>query len=619
MAKRGATNDEDGKIGVHKRPRFPRVTNQADIYQEMNSGTMIVRDNTNYLAELSKLTLFTRPTQLGKTTFLALGELVYSKTETAPTNIAIGIPESQRNKGYAIQFDFLKVHTTDSIGDVGWKAYLKAIDLAFFEYIKWQISDFLDYHQELQPYFKPYETGGTAGDYLNFLSNAVFKFSKINHTNEFLVVLVDEYDEPLRNTLMFLLEQIDQFDRSTVIDFCPHYVSFFRACKTVGQALPENKVWVTGVLPIALDLISGFKPENLTFDENLLNAVGLRDQDVDKMLQLVHDALPFENHEQMQEVRMAIRDHANHLQFLSGDPLYHTRMVNELMNQLADSGRRVGWLRNLTRMTVTRESAPTAIYKLLQTSQHCRKVAKALASQRDIFGTLNERLNLVDVANTKISANNYMTLLVHLGVASVHLNVDGDGHIFRATSRYFRSEFLEEMLGVTLKPLFECRTVAEIYQHQDLLQDFIETIPISGMEKMIKWAQDKAENRILELQFQGFLVGKLHSLFLEDEVPFDTTQEDKLASDLRTDIRIAGNSTMIVLELKQKPSKAAPPTKAQMDQFHKQLHEYVEEITKEGKYQIVAGFVVVMYANGTKFQIEPTTYQSPTTTGKAHY
>ena len=99
----------------------------------------------------------------------------------------------------------------------------------------------------------------------------------------------------------------------------------------------------------------------------------------------------------------------------------HTWMVNEQMNQLADSGHRVGWLRNLTRMPVTLESAPTAIYNLLQTSQHCRKVAKALASQRDIFGTLNERLNLVDVANTKISADNYMTLLVHLGVASVHL------------------------------------------------------------------------------------------------------------------------------------------------------------------------------------------------------
>ena len=199
-----------------------------------------------------------------------------------------------------------------------------------------------------------------------------------------------------------------------------------------------------------------------------------------------------------------------------------------------------------------------------------------------------------------------MTLLVHLGVASVHLNFDGDGHIFRATSRYFRSEFLEEMLGVTLKPLFECRTEAEIYQHQDLLQDFIETIPTSGMEKMIKWAQDRAENRILELQ--GFLVGELHSHFLEDEVPFDTTLEDKLTSDLRTDIRIAGNSTMIVLELKQKSSVRAPPTGPEMSGHHCQLYDYVQEIVAEKKYEIVAGFVVVMYANGTKFQIEQTTY-----------
>jgi hypothetical protein len=164
------------------------------------------------------------------------------------------------------------------------------------------------------------------------------------------------------------------------------------------------------------------------------------------------------------------------------------------------------------------------------------------------------------------------------------------------------------MLGVTLARLFTFTTVYDIYNHQALLQEFMETLPASGMTKMINWVNASNRNRILELQFQGFLVGELHDHFMADDAAILPTQEDTLDSNLRTDIQIKGKTTILVLELKQKSRVNAPPTRLEMTNYHKQLHEYVEEVSKKKKDLLVAGFVVVMYANGREFQIERTTY-----------
>jgi hypothetical protein len=374
--------------------------------------------------------------------------------------------------------------------------------------------------------------------------------------------------------------------------------------------LPQNKVWVTGIVPIVLDLISEFNPDNLTFKSEMLDAVGLRDKDVDYMLERVHTAEPFTSTQEMEKVRRAIQFHANNLQFLTGSPLYHTRMVNGLMEIILNPQSRKLWLQDLSRKPgpVRRERAPSAIYKVLQRSRVCREIAKGLVANRGIHGVLNEDLNLPDVARADISKDDYLTLLVHLGVASVQVNTGGQGHTFWSTSRFFRSEYLNAMLQVTLAPLFELSTVDEIFNRQALLEEFMATLPASGMSKMINWAKASKGNRILELQFQGFLVGELHDHFIADDATIVPTQEDVLGSKLRTDIQMKGNNTILILELKQKPSEAAPPTATAMNGYHEQLHEYVEEVSMRETNLLVAGFVVVMYANGTKFQIERTTY-----------
>lgn len=240
MPKREAT--DNGKVGDHKCPRFPQAAQLAEIFKEMESG-MIVRDNTQFLVKLSRLTLFTRPTQLGKSTFLALAELVYSKKERAPSNIANSIPESQRNAGYVIRFDFLKVIFPRT--DRSWQEDLRSIDSKLLIYIKHSITRYLNKNKELQAYYVDYdcESEGEirAGDYLDRLSEAVTDYSEGHGTAEFFVVLVDEYDHPLREILFELL--LDKPSKKDVVKFCPNYVSFFQSCKSVGQISSKNKVY----------------------------------------------------------------------------------------------------------------------------------------------------------------------------------------------------------------------------------------------------------------------------------------------------------------------------------------------------------------------------------------
>ena len=73
----------------------------------MDDG-MVVHDNVEYLNAMAKLAIFTRPTQMGKSTLLSLAEKVYSKNETAPDIAAVVIPEDQRNAGYVLRLNFLE-------------------------------------------------------------------------------------------------------------------------------------------------------------------------------------------------------------------------------------------------------------------------------------------------------------------------------------------------------------------------------------------------------------------------------------------------------------------------------------------------------------------------------
>ena len=118
------------------------------------------------------------------------------------------------------------------------------------------------------------------------------------------------------------------------------------------------------------------------------------------------------------------------------------------------------------------------------------------------------------------------------------------------------------MLENALQPLLEASTLDELYKDGEMrIHEFMTTLPKSGMSSMIHWAdQARSNNSILELQFQGFLIGELVGLLWNEEVA--TTQEDRLDCG-RTDVRIAGERVVLQLELKQKANQAEP-TEAEM-------------------------------------------------------
>ena len=614
--KEGATHTQT------KRPRFPYAYMGKPIFLEAEEdAAFIVRNNAAYVSSWRGATLFTRPTQLGKTTLLKLGHLAYSRNyrdvpSAAPVAATVAT-DFLRNRGFVITFDFLGAVAV-STGD-GWEDALRANDLKLLRTVQHTVQDFIANEAELQPCYEAPHEGSDAGEYLKALARAVKHYKiKSNDPHAFLMILVDEYDKPLADVLFDMLfpdQRSDKpFSAEDIRKVCGHYVSFFTACKMILQdmATPNNQIWLTGVSPIALDLLCGFKPRNVTFEKTMADGVGLLDQDVAHMLDKVHAFLPFSSVEEKAEVHQAIRDHANHLRFL-GAPIYHTRMVNELMTLLCDDTNRQAWIRNLSILPagVTLEGAPRGLFSVIKSSAACRSVAKELAKNVDVHGNINARLDLPAVMAGELTKDNYLTLLVHLGIVSVVENEDSrdscNQHTFRATSRHFRSKYLGELFKVTLLPLLQYKTPKEVYHHKNLLEEFMNSLPTSGMSKMIKWASSRSSNRTLELQFQGNLIGELHEHFLESEDIF-STQEDKTDSG-RTDVRIHNqrDKTMVILELKQKPTSA--PTANEMKKHHEQLNGYMEEVSASKGIETLSGFVVVMYNGGSQFRIEPSTFE----------
>jgi hypothetical protein len=108
------------------------------------------------------------------------------------------------------------------------------------------------------------------------------------------------------------------------------------------------KVWVTGITPIGLDLLSSFSPTNLTFQESMAHAVGLRDEDITNMLAVVDGFMPFADDAEKARFRDAIKLHFNNIKYGNGSDLYHTRMVNDVMQYvLIHNSQRAPWLASI--------------------------------------------------------------------------------------------------------------------------------------------------------------------------------------------------------------------------------------------------------------------------------
>jgi hypothetical protein len=560
---------------------------------------MIIRDNSAFLSKFDRQTLFTRPTQMGKSTFLSLANMVYDRNATAPQRLA-SVPDDA-NSYFVFHVDFLSVAESTATSTVRDRSI--AIDAAFLRHIEDSTERFLEKNKELYAFYKtpnkPPNDPASAGLYLYALGSAV------NDCGGKLMVLVDEYDKPIRDVLLDLIGGPgDGVNTDDIKATFVNYISFFTNCKRVGQMNKDNKVWSMGVTPIKLDILSDYAPTNMTFTTSMALTVGLLTDDVDRMLDRVAEFLPFESGGEKIHVRAAIAEHANHLHFLSPTPVYHTRMVNQLMTCLLDPVDRADWLRDLTQYPAQAqyENVPS-VFKVIKNNASFRATARALAANREVFAILNKKLSLVDLAQETISEANYLTLLVHLGIVSV--KSQGAQHVFKSSSTYYRSKYLGSLIECSLGALLMLSDRAQIYlEGPAILTEFCQALSAKGMKALIKWAQEKKKNNILELQFQAFLVGALHDTLLD--VLVATTQEDVLEGG-RTDVTIAGDTIVLILELKQKPTMVGP-TPLEMTAHQKQLSGYTKEVkateAKASTPRIVAGFVVVMYNNGKSFHVE---------------
>jgi hypothetical protein len=304
-------------------PKFPKVHEYAgDIYKE----DIIHRDNSPFLAELAKhkAAIFLRPMQLGKTSLFTLAELVYSKRKTAPTNLKLHLPPEEKNSSFVLRIDFGNVSAATNSD---WKFRAADFDKAARRKVEVAVERLISDH-DLRPLGNATEP--SAGDLLDEL---VTRIRCENNGKPKLLVLVDEYDKPVREVLLNLIATDhgdDEVLRREVKDSYRHYISFFDTCKTALADIDMN-VWVTGITPIGLSWISGFNPDNLTFEPSMADVVGILRENVSGMLDAVDQYNPFKSDDEKDQVAQAIEKHFNSLRYEGGGGLYHTRMVNKLM------------------------------------------------------------------------------------------------------------------------------------------------------------------------------------------------------------------------------------------------------------------------------------------------
>lgn len=584
----------------NKQPQRPKFAGPGQNVFDLTEN-FVHRDNSACLAELSmhNQALFLRPTQMGKTNLLQLADMVYDKKNSQSLHVAL--PHDARSM-FVLTLDFLYV---DSVEDV---------DQGVRDCVKASVQGFLAYNPELKEHYKEPQTGAGAGAYLLAVAEAVSTYGISQDEGQSLLVLVDEYDKPVRDLLLGFIGEGEEARWETAKETLKNYRGFFSACKGISgghfrkifPGLLAGKVWVAGVLPIALKLISDFNPALLTFSLAFDDAIGLLDGDVDRMLEEVDGFFAFQNAQEKKKVRVAIGKLVNRLYFGSDTPLYHTRVVNSIMNILLVKKSRDQWLQNLSKLPlgVHFQEIPPTVYDVIEKQTGLRGLARDLSLNKEIFSDLKQSLDLGDVLRNPMVPADYLTLLVHLGIASVRSR---DGQmVFQATSTLFRVPFFERLLRNSLQPLFDAETLDDLYKiGATHIEEFMQTLPKSGLASLVRWSKEKRSNNILELQFQGFLIGALvESLWSED---VETTQEDVLESG-RTDVRISGQGTLLLLELKQKTTATAPTPK-QMEDHQEQLHQYMEELVENENaltnFRRVAGFVVVMYNKGQSFHVAP--------------
>lgn len=258
------------------------------------------------------------------------------------------------------------------------------------------------------------------------------------------------------------------------------------------------------------------------------------------------------------------------------------------------------------------EPVSSVVFDVLCTARNLRQVANKLVAGDRLRGYgLNYELGLQDLLQPTIGVGDYLTLLVHVGVASATTTdaADAKTTTFRLTSGCYRKPLLEPILKTlkaSLEKLVSCASTEDLYRDgEDVLVDFVTSISKNNMTRLMAWASSDSRNHVLELRFQAHaVITEAHDVLAGVA---QTTQEDRLpGTGKRTDVTFGSPKSVVVLELKQVPEDA--PTEAFIAKAHEQLARCVETRlqmeTETGRNRPVAGFVVIMYNDGASYVVQ---------------
>ena len=584
----------------------------ANVYRKLRG----YRDNSLFLEKLfnaeETAICFTRPMQLGKTTLFSLADELFSinKESNVDTDLSYSVGEDDRNHWYVLRLDFGSVCPSrfeNSNEEEEWVQRCKRLDDETACCIKMKVIVLLSNNPQLEQNFQQVSLGVEIKD--QSIANVIRTLgTAVQQDKGRLLSLVDEYDQPFREGLLHLIplhgERLYERVQQQIKLCFSEYFAFFRSVKVLLEEVSHAKIWLTGITPIGIREMGGLNIEDLTYQAHMADAVGLTEADVERMLEDVHAHAPFKEGE-LELAKTSLKRNFNNLRFPESQPLYHTGLVNHMMNMLLDPTKETKRREFLSTGKVPEgwawEPVPSSLFNVLCNAKNLRPVANKLANGETVSGPrykIKEQLSLENLLQETIDISDYLTLLVHIGVVSAS-GTSTDNPTFTITSEFYRENLLKPLLKTlraSLEKLVALESAEDLYAHgEEILVDFVTSISQNNMARLMAWASSDSNDHILELQFQSHVVTEAHGI-LQDIAR--TSQEDKLpATGKRTDVTFSSDMSVVILELKQVASET-PPTADFVSRSQEQLAGYVktrQAMEDAGKGGAAAGFVVIIH------------------------
>ncbi len=247
----------------------------ADFRRIRQEGRVYV-DRTAYIRELERLgdvLVFLRPRRFGKSLWLQTLASYYDlrlkgRFDDLFGGLDIGgEPTPLANRYFVLQWNFSLV---DASGDA------REIAESLRKHVSSQAKVFARQYKEILP--EPIEADGTPEEVLDSL------LSIVSETPYKLYLLIDEYDNFVNEAMV---EDVKTYHALFGKD--GPYKQLFKAVKRATEGFGMEKVFVTGVSPVALnDLTSGFNnAEDVTHESDLAFLCGFRDKEIQDLLERI--------------------------------------------------------------------------------------------------------------------------------------------------------------------------------------------------------------------------------------------------------------------------------------------------------------------------------------------